>query len=97
MLGGAVRAPAQDPFEIQVYEYETVPSGWWDLGTHVNYGATGPLTRVEPRASQQHQIFPGADINMSPDIVLTLGVGFGLTNAGNTLVYKTRLGGCFEG
>lgn len=59
------------------------------------YGATGPLTHVEPSAQQMHQIFPGADINFSPDVVLNVGVGFGLTSAGNTLVYKTRLGWIF--
>ena len=59
------------------------------------YGATGPLTHVEPSAQQMHQVFPGADINFSPDVVLNVGVGFGLTSAGNTLVYKTRLGWIF--
>lgn len=59
------------------------------------YGATGPLTHVEPSAQQMHQVFPGADINLSPDVVLNVGVGFGLTRAGNTLVYKTRLGWIF--
>src|SRR5206468_1532307 len=32
---------AQDPFEIQVYEYETVPKGEWNLETHLNYIARG--------------------------------------------------------
>jgi len=59
------------------------------------YGATGPLTNVEAAAQQMHQLFPGADINFSPDVVLNVGVGFGLTRAGNTLVYKTRLGWIF--
>jgi hypothetical protein len=27
----AVAVRAQDPFEIQVYEYETVPKGMWNL------------------------------------------------------------------
>jgi hypothetical protein len=31
--------PAQDPFEIQVYEYELVPKGVWNLETHMNYTA----------------------------------------------------------
>ena len=59
------------------------------------YGATGPLTHVEPAAQQSHQIFPGADINFGPDVVLNIGVGFGLTSAGNRLVYKSRLGWIF--
>src|SRR5438128_11726534 len=30
---------AQDPFEIQVYEYELGPVGVWNLETHMNYTA----------------------------------------------------------
>ena len=39
-------AAAQDPFEIQVYEYATVPGGRWNLETHFNY--TGRGTRTVP-------------------------------------------------
>jgi hypothetical protein len=27
---------AQDPFELHVYEYETLPSGVWTIETHLN-------------------------------------------------------------
>jgi hypothetical protein len=37
----AIPALAQDPFEIQVYEYETVKQGLWDLETHLNYVGKG--------------------------------------------------------
>jgi hypothetical protein len=37
----ATVARAQDPFEIQVYEYETVPKGMWNLETHINYIGKG--------------------------------------------------------
>jgi hypothetical protein len=48
---------AQDAFEIQVYEYETVPKGMWNLETHANY--TGRGTRqyegtVAPTDRQFH-------------------------------------------
>ena len=33
--------PAQDIFEIQVYEYPTVPRGKWNLETHFNHSASG--------------------------------------------------------
>jgi hypothetical protein len=39
MLAAACRA--QDTFEIQVYEYPTVPKGMWNLETHVNYVGKG--------------------------------------------------------
>jgi hypothetical protein len=96
VLGKAIRGPTSAEF----WDFEPgVRLGYtanktMDLSLEY-YGATGPLTHVEPAASQMHQIFPGADINFSPDVVLNVGVGFGLTNAGNTLVYKTRLGWIF--
>jgi hypothetical protein len=37
----AERLPAQDIFEIQVYEYPTVPRGKWNLETHFNHSASG--------------------------------------------------------
>src|SRR5262245_25809252 len=40
---GAAPAFAQDPFEIQVYEYITVPKGKWDLETHVNQTMAGAM------------------------------------------------------
>ena len=39
-----IAARAQDPFEIQVYEYETVPKGRWNLETHLNYVGVGTKT-----------------------------------------------------
>src|SRR5206468_8884439 len=53
-------AAAQDPFEIQVYEYETVPRGRWDLETHVNYTARGIRafeSGVAPTQRQTHLTF----------------------------------------
>jgi hypothetical protein len=51
---------AQDPFEIQVYEYETVPKGHWNLETHFNYtvrGTTVPSGTVAPTEHQTHLTF----------------------------------------
>jgi hypothetical protein len=51
---------AQDPFEIQVYEYVTVPKGKWNLETHFNHVQRG--TRmfeglVAPSEHQTHLTF----------------------------------------
>jgi hypothetical protein len=59
------------------------------------YGATGPLRNLLPRPAQVHQFFPGADIQLSENVVWNVGVGFGATDAGNTRVYKMRLGWLF--
>lgn len=51
---------AQDPFEIQVYEYLTVPKGKWNLETHLNYTARGtglPQNGVAATDGQTHLTF----------------------------------------
>jgi hypothetical protein len=53
-------ARAQDPFEIQVYEYPTVPRGMWNLETHANYtghGTTQFEGPVAPTQGQSHLTF----------------------------------------
>lgn len=56
----AATAAAQDPFEIQVYEYATVPAGRWNLETHLNYvqrGTTAFEGLVAPSQHQTHLTF----------------------------------------
>jgi hypothetical protein len=51
---------AQDPFEIQVYEYPTVPKGMWNLETHLNYIGRGTKFfegTVAPTNNQSHLTF----------------------------------------
>ena len=51
---------AQDSFEIQVYEYETVPKGMWNLETHLNYIGSGTRSfdvLVAPTNNQSHFTF----------------------------------------
>ncbi len=53
-------AHAQDAFEIQVYEYATVPRGMWNLETHYNYtsrGTTIGAGGLYPTQGQQHLTF----------------------------------------
>ena len=53
-------ALAQDPFEIQVYEYLTVPRGKWNLETHFNHtlrGTTIAQNGVAPSEGQTHLTF----------------------------------------
>ena len=56
------------------------------------YASTGEITDPLPGNQQVHQFFPGADIQLTPSIVWNVGLGVGATEAGNTLVYKMRLG-----
>lgn len=58
--GLAVRLRAQDIFEIQVYEYETVEKHKWNLETHLNYIARGTKSfegRPAPTNGQTHLSF----------------------------------------
>ena len=59
------------------------------------YGSTGPVSDPLPRNEQVHQFFPGGDLQITENVVFNFGVGFGVTDAGNKLVYKTRLGWLF--
>jgi hypothetical protein len=47
---------AQDPFEIQIYEYLTVPKGKWNLETHFNYTARGTKQFEGPMAPTDRQL-----------------------------------------
>lgn len=51
----------------------------------------GSLGNLLPAENQVHQIYPGASIRLAGGIQWDLGVGVGLTPAGNRLVYKTRV------
>ena len=56
------------------------------------YGSTGPVGDFLPSNEQVHQIFPGGDVKISENVVWNFGIGVGLTDAGNKLVYKSRIG-----
>jgi hypothetical protein len=55
LLVSALPLRAQDPFEIQVYEYETVPKGRWNLETHLNYVSKGTTEWEGPMAPTEGQ------------------------------------------
>ena len=59
LLLAAGVARAQDVFEIQVYEYATVPAGFWSLETHLNYTARGSTAPgpTYPSQGQTHLTF----------------------------------------
>jgi hypothetical protein len=60
LLAAAAPLAAQDSFEIQVYEYSTVPKGKWNLETHFNYTAKGTQQfegAVAPTEHQTHLTF----------------------------------------
>src|SRR5262245_8448560 len=60
LLWFAASTYAQDPFEIQVYEYDTVPKGLWNLETHINYVGRGTKAfegKVAPTENQFHLTF----------------------------------------
>jgi hypothetical protein len=78
---------AQDPFEIQIYEYETVPKGMWNLETHINYVGKGTKVFEGPVAPTNNQFH------------LTFELTRGITNHFETagyLVLAHRPGGGYE-
>lgn len=59
------------------------------------YGSLGPVSGFLPADEQVHQFFGGGDIQLTPNVVLNLGLGLGATDAGNRTVLKARLGWMF--
>jgi hypothetical protein len=55
------------------------------------YSADGPLPAFLPIDQQIHQIYPGGDVRLTNDLLLNVGVGVGLTPAGDRFIYKSRL------
>ncbi|HEY9226208.1 MAG TPA: hypothetical protein VIP11_06155 [Gemmatimonadaceae bacterium] len=96
VLGRALRGPDA----AEGWDFEPSTRIGYTLNSRVDlsleyYGATGVLFKPLPASEQVHQFFPGADINVNDNVVWNVGVGFGATNAQNTLVYKMRLGWMF--
>ena len=56
------------------------------------YGSTGEIGDFLPSDEQVHQFFPGGDLKLSENVVWNFGIGVGVTDAGNRLVYKSRIG-----
>jgi len=59
------------------------------------YGSTGRPFDPLPRREQVHQFFPGADIQITENVVWNIGIGIAATPAGNQLIYKMRIGYLF--
>jgi hypothetical protein len=55
------------------------------------YGAYGELPAFQPLRDQSHVILPGGDFRLGNRVVWSVGVGFGVTSAGDQIVYKSRL------
>jgi hypothetical protein len=54
------------------------------------YAAVGPVDRFSPARDQFHMILPGADWAISDHVKWSFGAGFGLTDAGDRLILKSR-------
>lgn len=55
------------------------------------FGDFGPLTHFEPSSEQKHFIFPVIDSKLSRNVKLNAGVGFGLTDASDSVLVKLNL------
>ena len=56
------------------------------------YGETGPVNEFESLPQQNHAIFIAADMLNNPHWELNAGLGFGMTNATDGLVFKLIVG-----
>jgi hypothetical protein len=56
------------------------------------YGGFGPLTDLQPWRTGEQQIFPAINFDFGPDWEFNAGVGFGLTDPAEPLIFKMILG-----
>lgn len=94
VVGRALRGPDSDEgfdFEPGAKVAYFAERDRLNLGVEY-YGSTGPITDFLPAGDQVHILFPSADIFLTRDAMINLGVGFGLTGAGERLILKSRLG-----
>jgi len=56
----------------------------------------GPVAGFDPLREQQQQIFPGIDLNLSPNWEFNIGVGVGVTQGTDHLLVKMILGYRFK-
>ena len=86
----AGHARAQDPFEIHVYEYESLKPGAFTLETHLNYVGAGSKTFEGPVAPSENQFHMTYELTGGITDHVSLGVmllsakrpGYGLDYAG---------------
>ena len=93
VIGRALKGPGQH----EGWEFEPAARVGYEWNSRLDlsleyYGALGPLGDLLPEHEQVHQFYPGADIKLSENVVWNVGVGVAATEAGNQLVYKTRIG-----
>jgi len=79
---------AQDPFEIHVYEYETLRRGDFSFETHLNYDGIGTKSFAGPVAPFQDQLH--LTFELTAGLAQAASIGFMQLNArrpGNSLEY----------
>lgn len=96
VVGRALRGPGVD----EGWDFEPGVRLGYELNRRLNvsleyYGAVGPLGDLLPTDEQVHQLYPGGDLKFGDNIIVNFGIGFGVTEAGNRLVYKMRIGYLF--
>lgn len=93
VVGRALRGPGTD----EGWDFEPGVRFGYEINKKLDvsleyYGSTGAIGDFLPANEQVHQLFPGADVSISENVVWNFGIGWGMTDAGNRLVYKTRIG-----
>ncbi|HLJ49013.1 MAG TPA: transporter [Bryobacteraceae bacterium] len=79
------------------FEFSPNFKAGWDFTKKVNmgveyYGAYGPVTGFDPLRDQQQQIIPAIDLNLSPRWEFNAGLGVGVTQGTDHLLFKMIIG-----
>jgi hypothetical protein len=93
VVGRALKGPDTD----EGFDFEPGAKVAYSLGPKLNvgleyYGSLGAIPDFLPGRDQQHLFFPSADVFLSQNLMMNLGVGFSATGVGEKLIPKVRVG-----
>ncbi|MDQ6759883.1 MAG: transporter [Acidobacteriota bacterium] len=79
------------------FEFSPNAKVGYDVTKKVNvgveyYGSLGPLTGFDPIHEQQQQIIPAVDLNLGPNWEFNAGLGVGITQGTDRLIFKMIVG-----
>jgi hypothetical protein len=85
------------PAEGRKFEFAPNAVATYDIAKKVNigleyYGGFGPLSDLQPWKAGAHQIFPAINLDFGPEWEFNAGIGIGLTDSAEPLIFKVIVG-----
>jgi len=93
----ALEKALSGPDESRKFEFAPNAIATYDITKKVNvgleyYGGFGPLSDLQPWKAGAQQLFPAINLDFGPEWEFNAGIGFGLTDSAEPLIFKVILG-----